>query len=137
MPDVSHLGDFVTGTLRFSGSVQNGVPVFVKHGKVHDRQERPSAASHAVVDSLEVPEDEEKIFVSMDMIREEILSLQEHYDKVQEYAAGLQQQVERLERQQHSRTSNDVSSSSAKANMELLNQKDSKFWTHAHPETQC
>ncbi|KAJ6442721.1 Vacuolar iron transporter [Purpureocillium lavendulum] len=99
MPDVSHLGDFVTGTLKFSGSMKNGVPIFVKHGKVHDRHERPSAAAHAHVDGLHVPEDEEKIFVSMDMIRDEIVSLQEHHDKVQEYAENLQQEVENLEAQ--------------------------------------
>ncbi|EFY88471.1 rhoptry protein [Metarhizium acridum CQMa 102] len=99
MPDVSHLGDFVTGTLKFSGSMKNGVPIFVKHGKVHDRKERPSTAAHAQVDGIEVPEDEEKIFVSMDMIRDEIVSLQAAHDKVQEYAEGLQLQVERLEAQ--------------------------------------
>lgn len=103
MPDVSHLGDFVTGTLKFSGSMRNGVPIFVKHGRVHDRQERPSAAAHAEVDGIEVPQDEEKIFVSMDMIRDEIVSLQEHHDKVQEYAENLQQQVEGLESQLRSR----------------------------------
>lgn len=99
MPDVSHLGDFVTGTLKFSGSMKNGVPIFVKHGKVHDSQERPAAKSHAHVDAIKVPEDEEKIFVSMDMIRDEIVSLQAAHDKVQEYAEGLQLQVERLEAQ--------------------------------------
>lgn len=103
MPDVSHLGDFVTGTLRFSGSMRNGVPIFVKNGKVHDLKDKYSANHHAEVDGLEVPEDEEKIFVSMDMIREEIISLQEHYDKVQEYAENLQQQVEQLEAQLKSR----------------------------------
>ncbi|POR39122.1 Spindle pole body protein ppc89 [Tolypocladium paradoxum] len=103
MPDVSHLGDFVTGTLKFSGSMRNGVPIFVKHGRVHDRQERPSAAAHAEIDGIEVPQDEEKIFVSMDMIRDEIVSLQEHHDKVQEYAENLQQQVEGLEAQLRSR----------------------------------
>ncbi|UNI23242.1 hypothetical protein JDV02_009075 [Purpureocillium takamizusanense] len=99
MPDVSHLGDFVTGTLKFSGSMKNGVPIFVKNGKVHDRQERPSVAAHAQVDGLQIPEDEEKIFVSMDMIRDEIISLQEHHDKVQEYAESLQRDVENLEAQ--------------------------------------
>ncbi|KFA48921.1 hypothetical protein S40293_02517 [Stachybotrys chartarum IBT 40293] len=124
MPDVSHLGDFVTGTLRFSGSLRNGVPVFVKHGKVHDQKERPSAVTHAEVDGVEVPEDEEKIFVSMDMIREEIISLQQHYDKVQEYAVGLQQQVERLEKQKRSQQSSDGPNVSSKPNAELLAQKD-------------
>ncbi|KAG5971527.1 hypothetical protein E4U55_001195 [Claviceps digitariae] len=99
MPDISHLGDFVTGTLKFSGSMKNGVPIFVKHGKVHDSQERPAARAHAPVDAVKVPEDEEKIFVSMDMIRDEIVSLQAAHDKVQEYAEGLQLQVERLEAQ--------------------------------------
>lgn len=99
MPDVSHLGDFVTGTLRFSGSMKNGVPIFVKQGKVHDQQASPAAAKHAAVDSVKVPQDEERIFVSMDMIRDEIVSLQEHHEKVQEYAMNLQQQVERLEAQ--------------------------------------
>lgn len=99
MPDVSHLGDFVTGTLRFSGSMKNGVPIFVKHGRVHDHQEKPFVADHAIIDGIEVPEDEEKIFVSMDMIRHEIVTLQEHHDKVQQYAHHLQQQVDRLESQ--------------------------------------
>ncbi|KAG6033274.1 hypothetical protein E4U41_006957 [Claviceps citrina] len=99
MPDVSHLGDFVTGTLKFSGSMKNGVPIFVKHGKVHDSRERPAARAHAQVDAIKIPEDEEKIFVSMDMIRDEIVSLQAAHDKVQEYAEGLQLQVERLEAQ--------------------------------------
>jgi hypothetical protein len=107
MPDVPHLGDFVTGTLRFSGSMRNGVPIFVKHGRVHDRQDKSHLSSHAEVDGVEVPEDEEKIFVSMDMIRNEIVSLQEHYDKVQEYAANLQEQVESLENELKSRPSRD------------------------------
>ena len=127
MPDVSHLGDFVTGTLRFSGSNQNGVPVFVKHGQVHDQRERPAAASHAQVDGLEVPKDEEKIFVSMDMIREEILSLQGHYDKIQDYAEGLQQQVERLETQLKSQRSVDVGFGSDRINEQVLTQKTRKY----------
>lgn len=124
MPDVSHLGDFVTGTLKFSGSMKNGVPIFVKHGKVHDRQERPSAAAHAQVDGIEVPEDEEKIFVSMDMIRDEIVSLQAAHDKVQEYAEGLQLQVERLEAQlRHGRFSGSGYDQSDK----IMAQKKSKI----------
>lgn len=99
MPDVSHLGDFVTGTLKFSGSMKNGVPIFVKNGRVHDRRERPAAGAHAEVDGIQVPEVEDKIFVSMDMIRGEIMSLQEHHDKVQEYAENLQHHVDRLEAQ--------------------------------------
>ncbi|RDA93232.1 hypothetical protein CP533_6528 [Ophiocordyceps camponoti-saundersi (nom. inval.)] len=99
MPDVSHLGDFVTGTLKFSGSMKNGVPIFVKNGRVHDRRERPQTDAHAAVDGIEVPQVEEKIFVSMDMIREEIVSLQKHHDQVQQYAENLQKQVHKLETQ--------------------------------------
>ncbi|KAM3566780.1 hypothetical protein ARSEF4850_000198 [Beauveria asiatica] len=106
MPDVSHLGDFVTGTLRFSGSMKNGVPIFVKQGRVHDKQTSPAAAAHAAVDSVKVPLEEERIFVSMDMIRDEIMFLQEHHEKVQEYAMNLQQQVERLEAQAKARGQN-------------------------------
>jgi hypothetical protein len=126
MPDISHLGDFVDGTLRFSGSMRNGVPIFVKNGRVHDRFEKPSLAAHAEVDEVEVPEDEEKIFVSMDMIRDEIISLQEHYDKVHEYAENLQQQVERLEAQLKSRKSFDSDYDSSRANEHLVAQKNRK-----------
>ncbi|KAF5027708.1 hypothetical protein F66182_192 [Fusarium sp. NRRL 66182] len=124
MPDISHLGDFVDGTLRFSGSMRNGVPIFVKSGRVHDRYEKPSLSAHAEVDEFEVPEDEEKIFVSMDMIREEIVSLQEHYDKVHEYAENLQQQVERLEAQLKSRKSCDDDFVSTQASEKLMAQKN-------------
>lgn len=126
MPDVSHLEDFVTGTLRFSGSNRNGVPVFVKHGRVHDRQERPYAMRHAEVDGVEVPEEEEKIFVSMDMIRDEIISLQGHYDKVHEYAESLQQQVDRLEAQLKSRKQSDGVFGADRADQRIIEQKNRK-----------
>lgn len=126
MPDVSHLGDFVTGTLRFSGNMQNGVPVFVKHGKVHDRRESPAAMRHAAVDGVEVPEEEEKIFVSMDMIRNEIVSLQEHYDKVHDYAEDLQRQVEKMEVQLKSGKSMNGGLGSDRVNEHLVTQKNRK-----------
>lgn len=127
MPDVSHLGDFVTGTLRFSGSMRNGVPIFVKQGRVHDRQERSSLPNHAEVGAIEVPEDEEKIFVSMDMIRDEIISLQEHYDNVQEYASNLQQQVNNLESELKSRPTNDRRVSTDRGSEHLKEKTTSKF----------
>lgn len=99
MPDISHLDDFVTGTLRFNGAMKDGVPILVKHGQVHDQKERPFGVTHAEIDGIKIPEDEEKIFISMDMIREEIVSLQEHHDKIQDYAGSLQHEVERLEAQ--------------------------------------
>lgn len=97
MPDISHLNDFVSGTLRFNGSYKNGVPVFVKHGKVQDHVDNYSPHNHAEVDGLAVPEDEEKIFVSMDMLRKEIEDLQDHDDMVQKHAMGLQAQIDQLQ----------------------------------------
>ncbi|KAL5614943.1 hypothetical protein BROUX41_005011 [Berkeleyomyces rouxiae] len=100
LPDMSNLGDFVSGTLRFDGTVKNGVPILVKNGQVVDIHDQQHARnSHAVVDGLKVPEDEEKIFVSMDMIRDEIIALQEHDDMVQDYAEELQKEVEELQGQ--------------------------------------
>jgi hypothetical protein len=97
MPDIAHLGDFVSGTLRFSGSMRNGVPVFVKGGRARDLATKLPPNDHAEVDAIEIPQDEEKIFVSMDMIRDEICTLQEHDDMVQKYAEELQVEVERLQ----------------------------------------
>jgi len=96
MPDISHLNDLVAGTLRFNGAYKNGVPIFVRHGKVRDQAEMLPAYNHAEIDGLAVPEDEEKIFVSMDLIRKEIEDLQEHDDMVQKYANDLQGEVEQL-----------------------------------------
>ncbi|KAH6900473.1 hypothetical protein B0T10DRAFT_29880 [Thelonectria olida] len=133
VPDVSHLGDFVTGTLRFSGSMKNGVPVLVKDSKTRDRHEKHHPSPHADVDAFDLPEDEEKIFVSMDMIREEIVSLQEHYDRVQEYALNLQEQVEQLEAQLRSRRNADDGFGSNQANEQLLAQKNSKYNLSSEP----
>ncbi|GKT91872.1 rhoptry protein [Colletotrichum tofieldiae] len=84
MPDISHLNDFISGNLRFNGAVKNGVPVFVRNGRV---------------DGLAIPDDEERIFVSMDMIRDEILNLQEHDDLVQQHAVELEHQVDHLQKE--------------------------------------
>ncbi|KAF6805275.1 rhoptry protein [Colletotrichum sojae] len=97
MPDISHLNDFVSGNLRFDGAVQNGVPIFVKHGRVRDRIETQPPNDHAEVDGLAIPEDEENIFVSMDMLRDEICNLQEHDDLVQRHALDLEDQVVHLQ----------------------------------------
>lgn len=99
MPDISHLNDLVSGTLRFNGAYKNGVPIFVKHGKVRDQAESLAAHHHAEVDGLAIPEEEEKMFVSMDLIRKEIEDLQEHDDLVQKYANDLQGEVEVLQRE--------------------------------------
>ncbi|SPO02288.1 related to rho coiled-coil associated kinase alpha [Cephalotrichum gorgonifer] len=99
LPDISYLGDFVSGTLRFNGRVKNGVPILVKHGRVVDLATKQPPNNHADVDGLEIPEDEERIFVSMDMIRDEIITLQEHHDGVEKYAEQLQAEVEQLQSQ--------------------------------------
>ncbi|WQF87402.1 Putative cep57 centrosome microtubule-binding domain, PPC89 centrosome localization [Colletotrichum destructivum] len=99
MPDISHLNDFISGNLRFNGAVKNGIPVFVKNGQVRDRIDTQPPNDHAEVDGLAIPDDEERIFVSMDMIRDEILNLQEHDDLVQQHAVELEHQVDHLQKE--------------------------------------
>ncbi|KAJ8122477.1 hypothetical protein ONZ43_g1340 [Nemania bipapillata] len=74
VPNLNHLNDFVSGTLRWS-SLRNGMPIFVKH----------------------VPPEEEEIFVSLDKIREEIQTLQEHDQLVSKQAEQLQDEVHELQ----------------------------------------
>ncbi|KAH7375266.1 hypothetical protein B0T11DRAFT_249503 [Plectosphaerella cucumerina] len=99
MPDISHLNDLVSGNLRFNGSYKNGVPILVKHGKVRDQGAPHAAYDHAEVDGLAIPEEEENIFVSMDMIRKEIEDLQEHDDLVQKHALDLETELEQLRKE--------------------------------------
>ena len=96
LPNLAHMNDFISGTLRLS-SMKNGMPVFVKHGKVHDRESKKSPDHHAEIEDIAVPEDEEKIFVSLDKIREEIQALKEHDDMVSQQAEHLQQEVVELQ----------------------------------------
>ncbi|ROT34972.1 hypothetical protein SODALDRAFT_317507 [Sodiomyces alkalinus F11] len=96
MPDISHLNDLVSGTLRVGG-LKDGVPVFVKNGRVRDRADIRAPNDHAEVEGLAIPEDEENIFISMDKIREEIENLQQHDDIMQRHAESLQGEVDRLQ----------------------------------------
>jgi len=96
LPQFNHLNDFVSGTLRLS-SLKNGTPIFVKHGKVHDRDTRTSFDHHADFEAVPIPGDEEKIFVSLDKIREEIQTLQEHDELVSKQAEELQEEVAELQ----------------------------------------
>ncbi|KXJ86227.1 hypothetical protein Micbo1qcDRAFT_236957 [Microdochium bolleyi] len=100
VPDLSIMNDFVSGTLRLS-TLRNGVPIFVKNGKVHDREAAGPPAKHHAVEAVEVPQDEEEIFVSLDKIREEIGALQEHDAMVTEKAQNLEEEVEALWIQLH------------------------------------
>ncbi|KAL7821935.1 hypothetical protein V8C26DRAFT_326729 [Trichoderma gracile] len=120
MPDISHLDDFLTGTLKFNGQVKDGVPVLVKHGQVHDQKVKPFGVRYREVDGIKLPEDEEKIFVSIDMIRDEILSLREQHEKLQEYSATLENEVQR----HRSRKSTDGGLNGFNANEQLLAKKN-------------
>ena len=129
LPNLSHIQDFMSGTLRFS-SMKNGMPIFVKNGKVHDKtQQGPN--QHAELDNVEIPEDEQKIFVSMDMIREEIAALQDHHDMLQREAEQLQDEVHQLqlelERLRHKRADSGLGSESDHPSSPHINsQKTSK-----------
>jgi len=96
VPDLTIMNDFVSGTLRLS-TMRNGVPIFVKNGKVHDRDvSAGTPAKHHAVESVAVPQDEEEIFVSLDKLREEIGTLQEHDARVSEQAENLQSETKQL-----------------------------------------
>ncbi|KAI0868986.1 hypothetical protein GGS24DRAFT_480374 [Hypoxylon argillaceum] len=96
VPSFNHINDFVSGTLRWS-SLKNGMPIFVKHGRVHDRETKTSLDHHADFEAVSVPHEEEQIFVSLDKIREEIQTLQEHDELVSKRAEQLQDEVNALQ----------------------------------------
>ncbi|KAI3324536.1 hypothetical protein HD806DRAFT_492901 [Xylariaceae sp. AK1471] len=91
LPNLNHLTDFVSGTLRWS-SMKNGTPIFVKHGRVYDRENK-TPDHHADFEAVTISRDEEKIFVSLDKIREEIQTLQEHDEFVSKQAEQLQEEI--------------------------------------------
>ncbi|KAI1209272.1 uncharacterized protein F4807DRAFT_427814 [Annulohypoxylon truncatum] len=96
LPNFSYINDFLSGTLRLS-SLRNGMPIFVKHGKVHDRESTSSPDHHVDVEAIAIPEDEEKIFVSLDKIKDEIHALKEHDEMVSRQAEQLQEEIEDLQ----------------------------------------
>ncbi|KAI0106718.1 hypothetical protein F4814DRAFT_428879 [Daldinia grandis] len=93
IPNLSYMNDFLSGALKLS-SLRNGIPIFVKHGKVHDRESMIYSDHHADIEALSIPEDEEKIFVSLDKIKDEIHALREHDELVSKQAEQLQEEVE-------------------------------------------
>ncbi|KAI1135990.1 hypothetical protein F5Y05DRAFT_392610 [Hypoxylon sp. FL0543] len=95
LPNFSYINDFLSGTLKLS-SLRNGMPVFVKHGRVHDRESTYSPDHHIDVEAIAIPEDEEKIFVSLDKIKDEIHALKEHDELVSRQAEQLQEEIEEL-----------------------------------------
>lgn len=96
LPSFSYINDFLSGTLRLQ-SFRDGMPVFVKHGKVHDRESTVSPDHHVEVEGIAIPEDEEKIFVSLDKIKDEIHALKEHDEVVSRQAEQLQEGIEELQ----------------------------------------
>lgn len=102
--DLARRDNFLTSTFRFGGSIiKDGAPIIVRHGRAHDQNVRPFGVPYAEVDGIKVAEDEAAIFASADMIR----AAQDQYDKVSDYARGLQQKVEMLEAQLASRKGTD------------------------------
>lgn len=95
LPPFHHLFDLTSGTLKFS-TLKNGIPVFVRHGRTRTQFEQPTN-QHDTVDAVDIPEEDQEIFVSMDKIREEVQELQEHDHMVQREAEKLQLEVNRLQ----------------------------------------
>jgi hypothetical protein len=91
----SHIVDWTSGTLKFS-TMKNGVPVFVKHGKACSQFQQDSN-EHDTVEAIDIPEEDQEIFVSMDKLREEVKELQEHDEMVQHEAEKLQLEVSQLQ----------------------------------------
>ncbi|KAK8072134.1 hypothetical protein PG996_005482 [Apiospora saccharicola] len=98
LPNLTHIDDFISGALKIQ-SVDNGMPVFVKNGKVHDREVKSSPQQHAEVEMIGLPEDEQQIFVSLDKIRDEIQALQAHDDQITRQAEQYQEEVYELQLQ--------------------------------------
>ncbi|CAJ2499816.1 Uu.00g026690.m01.CDS01 [Anthostomella pinea] len=96
LPNLTYMNDFVSGALKWS-SLRNGIPIFVKHGRVHDRETKLSADHHADFEGIAIPEEEEKIFVSLDKIRDEIYALKDHDELVSAQAEQLQGEVHDLQ----------------------------------------
>jgi hypothetical protein len=127
LPNLEHIKDFVSGALRLS-TVRNGIPVFVKHGKVLDRGASLGPEDHTEVDAIEIPQDEQEIFVSLDKIREEIQALQEHDDQVSKQAEELQEVIYELQIQlsrYKSRKDSAMGSDSESSMVEYLNSQKS------------
>ncbi|KAH8682310.1 hypothetical protein BX600DRAFT_448237 [Xylariales sp. PMI_506] len=129
LPNLEHINDLVSGVLRLS-SVRDGIPVFVKHGKVHDRVSRSSPAGHFEIDGIEIPTDEQEIFVSLDKIREEIQALQAHDDQVSRQAEQLQEEIYELQVQlsrYRSRKDSAMGSDSESSMIEYFNSQKSQL----------
>lgn len=93
------LADFVSGILKFSQLDKNGNPVFVKDTETNTSSQQQSSNSHKDVNAVHVPQEETRIFVSMDQLRKEIAELQEHDEAMEREADKAHQDKARIELQ--------------------------------------
>ncbi|KAK5663685.1 hypothetical protein OQA88_4116 [Cercophora sp. LCS_1] len=92
LPAFRHLPDWTAGALRFS-AMKNGVPVFTRTG-VRLAQ---SGNEHDAINGVQIPEEDEEIFVSMDKLQEEVRELHDHDAMLQREAEKLQREVNMLQ----------------------------------------
>ncbi|KAK0618422.1 hypothetical protein B0T17DRAFT_495251 [Bombardia bombarda] len=95
LPAFRHLPDWTSGTLKFS-AMRNGVPVFVKSNKPGARITQ-SSGDHGAVNAVDIPEEDEELFVSMDKLQEEVRELHDHDAMLQREAEKLQREVNQLQ----------------------------------------
>ncbi|KAK3942110.1 hypothetical protein QBC46DRAFT_448005 [Diplogelasinospora grovesii] len=96
LPPFRHLPDWTSGTLKFS-AMRNGVPVFVKSGRSRVAQLGQPADDHGALHAVDMPEEDEQIFVSMDKLQEEVRELHDHDAMLQREAEKLQREVNQLQ----------------------------------------
>lgn len=89
-----HLGDFVSGALKFGELDQEGKPVFVKQTKSWREFD-----AHKEVDAVHISQEEDGIIVSLDQLRKEIAELQEHDEAMEREADKLHKEKAKLELQ--------------------------------------
>ncbi|KAI1323773.1 hypothetical protein F5Y16DRAFT_382836 [Xylariaceae sp. FL0255] len=98
VPQQSHIADFVSGSLKLSKwTDKNKIPIFVRHGQAKDKETLGAQNEYADFESLALPKVEEKIFVSLDKVREEVRALQEHDELVSRQAEHLANEVQKLD----------------------------------------
>jgi hypothetical protein len=93
------LADFVSGVLKFSQLDQDGNPVFVKNTDTDTLSPQQAPTTYKDVNAVHVSQEETKIFVSMDQLRQEIAELQEHDEAMEREADKAHQEKARLELQ--------------------------------------
>lgn len=94
LPAFRHLPDWTSGALKFN-AMKDGVPVFVKSGKNGVRLGQ--SGDHEAINAVGIPEEDERIFVSMDKLQEEVRELHDHDAMLQREAEKLQREVNQLQ----------------------------------------